>query len=274
MCGLVGTATTTPQSDRGWLATSRDTLMHRGPDDAGEWWSACGRVGLAHRRLSILDLSPLGHQPMHRFDAGLSIAFNGEIYNFADLRGELERLGHNFRSHSDTEVLLAAYAQWGTDCPERLNGMFAFALFDAPRQRLFLARDRAGEKPLFYCLINGDLYFASELKALLAYNSLPRRIDAEALDCYLAMGFVPGDRCILQGYRKLPPGHAMTFDLHEGHTVCGVTGNCQNWTPAPRVRPKASCCTNWKSCWKMPWDANLWLMFLWGFCCLAGWIRV
>jgi asparagine synthase (glutamine-hydrolysing) len=216
MCGLVGTATTTPQSDRGWLATSRDTLMHRGPDDAGEWWSACGRVGLAHRRLSILDLSPFGRQPMRRPDAGLSIVFNGEIYNFADLRSELERLGHSFRTLSDTEVLLAAYAQWGTACLTRLNGMFAFALFDAPRQRLFLARDRAGEKPLFYNLSGSSLHFASELKALLAHPALHRRIDAEALDCYLATGFVPGDRCILQGYRKLAPAHAMTFDLASG----------------------------------------------------------
>jgi asparagine synthase (glutamine-hydrolysing) len=181
------------------------------------WWSDCGRVGLAHRRLSILDLSPLGHQPMHLAEAGLSIVFNGEIYNFADLRSELERLGHSFRSHSDTEVLLAAYAQWGTECLSRLNGMFAFALFDAPRQRLFLARDRAGEKPLFYHLANGCLHFASELKALLAHPALPRRIDAEALDCYLAMGFVPGESCILQGYRKLAPAHAMTFDLNSGN---------------------------------------------------------
>lgn len=216
MCGIVGIATTAPQSDRAWLATARDTLTHRGPDDAGEWWSDCGRVGLAHRRLSILDLSPLGHQPMRRADAGLSIVFNGEIYNFAELRRELEQFGHGFRSHSDTEVLLAAYAQWGTECLARLNGMFAFAIYDAPRQRLFLARDRAGEKPLFYRLEGGSLHFASELKALLANPALPRRIDPEALDCYLAMGFVPGDRCILQGYRKLAPAHAMTFDLGEG----------------------------------------------------------
>jgi len=216
MCGLVGTATTARQSDRGWLATSRDTLTHRGPDDAGEWWSDCGRVGLAHRRLSILDLSPLGRQPMRRPDAGLSIVFNGEIYNFADLRSELETLGHTFRSHGDTEVLLAAYAQWGTACLARLNGMFAFALFDAPRRQLFLARDRAGEKPLFYHLVDGRLHFASELKALLAHAALPRRIDADAMDCYLATGFVPGDRCILQGYRKLAPAHAMTFDLASG----------------------------------------------------------
>ncbi len=153
---------------------------------------------------------------MRRPDAGLATVFNGEIYNFADLRSELKRLGHSFRSHSDTEVLLAAYEQWETDCLARFNGMFAFALFDAPRQRLFLARDRAGERPLFYNLSASRLHFASELKALLAHPALHRRIDAEALDCYLAMGFVPGDRCILQGYRKLPPGHAMTFDLREG----------------------------------------------------------
>lgn len=218
MCGLVGFASITPQFDHIWLSSARDTLTHRGPDDCGQWWSDDGRVGLAHRRLSILDLSPLGHQPMHRPEHGLSIVFNGEIYNFAELRRELEQLGHGFRSHSDTEVLLVAYAQWGTDCLARLNGMFAFAILDAPRQRLFLARDRAGEKPLFYRLDSGTFHFASELKALLANPVLPRRIDAEALDCYLAMGFVPGDRCILQGYRKLPPAHAMTFDLRTGTT--------------------------------------------------------
>jgi asparagine synthase (glutamine-hydrolysing) len=218
MCGLTGLASTTPQLDRAWLPIARDTLTHRGPDDAGEWWSECGRVGLAHRRLSILDLSPLGHQPMHLARRGLSIVFNGEIYNFADLRCDLESLGHSFRSNSDTEVLLAAYAQWGTDCLARLNGMFAFALLDSQRQQLFMARDRAGEKPLFYHLDKGVLYFASELKALLANPALPRRIDAEALDCYLAMGFVPGDRCILQGYHKLPPAHALTFDLQQGTT--------------------------------------------------------
>ena len=155
---------------------------------------------------------------MQRADTGLSIVFNGEIYNFAELRQELQQLGHGFRSHSDTEVLLAAYAQWGTKCLSQLNGMFAFALFDAPRQQLFLARDRAGEKPLFYRLEGGSLVFASEMKALLANPALPRSIDLEALDCYLAMGFVPGDGCILQGYSKLAPAHAMTFDLREGAT--------------------------------------------------------
>lgn len=216
MCGLIGIAPRYPLIDRIQLTIARDTLTHRGPDDAGEWWSDDGRVGLAHRRLSILDLSPLGQQPMHLPGRGLSIVFNGEIYNFVELRRELERLGHVFRSHGDTEVLLAAYAQWGGECLARLNGMFAFAIFDAPRQQLFLARDRAGEKPLFYRLDNGSLYFASELKALLALPALPRRIDPEALDCYLAMGCVPGERCILAGYRKLPPAHALRFDLRAG----------------------------------------------------------
>ncbi|MDC0309230.1 asparagine synthase (glutamine-hydrolyzing) [bacterium] len=216
MCGIVGIATTEPPSERAWLTAGRDALAHRGPDDAGEWWSGCGRVGLAHRRLSILDLSPLGRQPMHRTEAGLSIVFNGEIYNFAELRQELEHFGHDFRSHSDTEVLLVAYAQWGTECVSRINGMFGFAIYDEPRQQVFLARDRAGEKPLFYRHDVATLVFGSELKAILANPALARRIDPEALDCYLSMGFVPGERCILQGYRKLAPAHAMVFDLGAG----------------------------------------------------------
>lgn len=218
MCGIVGVSGTAPLQDRHWLAIGRDALTHRGPDDAGEWWSADGRVGLAHRRLSIIDLSPLGHQPMHLPERGLSVVFNGEIYNHRALREELTALGFVFRSDSDTEVLLAAYAAWGEGCLSRFNGMFAFGLYDASRQKLFLARDRAGEKPLFYHLANNQLQFASELKALLANPATPRRIDAEALDCYLAMGYVPGGRCILQDFNKLPPAHALRFDLQSGHT--------------------------------------------------------
>lgn len=219
MCGLVGCASPEGFSDRGWLAVANDTLIHRGPDDGGEWWSVDGRVGLAHRRLSILDLSPLGHQPMHLRERGLSIVFNGEIYNYPDLRRELELKGHRFRSDCDTEVILSAYAEWGVDCLDRFNGMFAFALYDAPRERLFLARDRAGEKPLFYRLSDSGLYFASELKALLANRALPRRIDQKALDCYLLLGYVPGDLCILEGYRKLPAAHALTFDIRDGSAI-------------------------------------------------------
>jgi asparagine synthase (glutamine-hydrolysing) len=216
MCGIVGVAAVAPLAKRAWLVIGRDAMTHRGPDDAGEWWSADGRVGLAQRRLSIIDLSPAGHQPMHDASGALSIVFNGEIYNFADLREELIAKGHCFKSHSDTEVILAAYRQWGTDCLLRLNGMFAFALYDAPQQTVFLARDRAGEKPLFYHLAGGVLRFGSELKALLADPVLPRRIESEALDCYLAMGYVPGDRCLLQGFSKLPPAHNLLFDMQTG----------------------------------------------------------
>jgi asparagine synthase (glutamine-hydrolysing) len=191
-------------------------MTHRGPDDAGEWWSQDGRVGLGHRRLAILDLSPAGHQPMADPRGELWIVFNGEIYNFLELRKELAAKGHVFRSRTDTEVILAAYREWGTDCLERLNGMFAFALYDQPRRRLFLARDRAGEKPLFYRVTDGELRFASELKGLMVDPSLPRTIDPEALDCYLAFGFVPGSRCILEGVKKLPPAHALVFDLGTG----------------------------------------------------------
>ena len=222
MCGIIGIASYTAQTQRTWLAIGRDAMTHRGPDDAGEWWSADGRVGLAHRRLSIIDLSPAGHQPMHDASGTLSIVFNGEIYNFADLREQLIALGHGFKSHSDTEVILSAYREWGTECLSRFNGMFAFALFDARQQKVFLARDRAGEKSLFYHLANGVLRFASELKGLLADPALPRRIDPEALDCFLAIGYVPGERCILQGFNKLPPAHAMLFDLQ--------TRQAKNWS--------------------------------------------
>ncbi len=218
MCGIVGIVSNAPQTQRAWLAIGRDAMTHRGPDDAGEWWSADGRVGLAQRRLSIIDLSPAGHQPMHDASGALSIVFNGEIYNFTDLRDELIAKGHSFRSHSDTEVILAAYREWATECLSRFNGMFAFTIYDAKQRKVFMARDRAGEKPLFYHQAGGVLRFGSELKALLADPTLPRRIAPDALDCYLAMGYVPGDRCMLQGFNKLPPAHALLFDLQTGQS--------------------------------------------------------
>ena len=233
MCGIAGIITSAPAQDHRWLATARDTLTHRGPDDAGEWWSTDCRVGLAHRRLSIIDLSFAGHQPMQDARAELTIVFNGEIYNFADLRDELIAQGHSFRSQSDTEVILAAYREWGTDCLKRFNGMFAFALHDARQQSLFLARDRVGEKPLFYRQLGGELRFASELKALLADPTLPRRVDPDSLDCYLAMGYIPGERCILQGFNKLQPAHALLFDL--------ITGQSRVWRywQLPELAPDA-----------------------------------
>jgi asparagine synthase (glutamine-hydrolysing) len=194
----------------------RDAMRHRGPDDAGEWWSADGRVGFAHRRLSILDLSPLGHQPMLTDDGRVVVTFNGEIYNFAELKAELQHLGYAFRSHSDTEVILQAYRAWGTGCVTRLRGMFAFALHDLDQQRLLLARDRAGEKPFFYALSNDRLRFASELKALLADPAVPRMMDERALDAYLAFGYVSGEDCLVAGVRKLAAGSYAMFDLTTG----------------------------------------------------------
>ncbi|MBU3564462.1 asparagine synthase (glutamine-hydrolyzing) [Polynucleobacter sp. MWH-HuK1] len=216
MCGIVGVASRSPVQDREILTAARDTMRHRGPDDAGIWWCEGGQVGMAHRRLAIIDLSPAGHQPMHDSTGSITIVFNGEIYNYLDLQQELAGKGHVFRSLTDTEVLLAAYREWGVDCLSRLNGMFAFALYDAAMQKVFLARDRAGEKPLFYSLSGGCLRFASELKGLLSDPAISKHLDAEAMDCFLAMGFVPGERCIIHGVKKLPPAHALTFDLKQG----------------------------------------------------------
>ena len=188
-------------------------MRHRGPDDEGVWYTIDKRVGLAHRRLSIIDLSAGGHQPMLDTSGQFCVTYNGEIYNYQAVRRELEGLGHSFRTASDTEVILEAYRAWGTDCLKHLNGMFAFGLYDLREQRLFLARDRAGEKPLYYRLSEGTFTFASELKALMADASFPRRLDLESLDYYLAFGYVPGEKCILQGVLKLPPAHGLTYDL-------------------------------------------------------------
>lgn len=190
------------------------TIVHRGPDDCGLWASADGAVALAHRRLSIIDLSPLGRNPMER-DGRLWITFNGEIYNYRELREELALAGHRFKSQTDTEVILAAYDEWGTECVHRFAGMFAFALWDEPRKRLWLVRDRLGKKPLYYASRDGALSFASELKALLADPSFPRDIDRTALGLYLRYGYVPAPLSIYAAARKLPPGHDAIFE--NGH---------------------------------------------------------
>lgn len=214
MCGILGHVSVLPARETAWVDAGVAALAHRGPDGGHVWRSDDGRVVFGHRRLAILDLSPLGAQPMRR--GSLCITFNGEIYNFAELRRELEGRGVRFQSHSDTEVILAVYETWGVDGFARLDGMFALALHDAARNEVHLMRDRAGEKPLFYWHDGRSLRFASELKGLLADPEMPRRLDPEALDCYLGMGFVPGGRCILQGYAKLPPAHRMRLDLQSG----------------------------------------------------------
>jgi asparagine synthase (glutamine-hydrolysing) len=212
MCGIVGLAGREP-IDLSRIERLRDSMRHRGPDDAGAWLSSDRRVALGHRRLAVIDLSPGGHQPMSDATGTVWVTFNGEIYNYQELRRELEAKGHPFETESDTEVLLAAYREWDVDCVQRFNGMFAFGLYDATRSRLFLARDRAGEKPLFYHPRPGLFGFASELKALMADPGMPRTLDLVAFEHYLTYGYVPGAMCILKGFAKLPQGHALTYDL-------------------------------------------------------------
>jgi asparagine synthase (glutamine-hydrolysing) len=214
MCGIAGLIDTNPPAPA-VLEAMRDTLAHRGPDDAGLWFSPDRQVGLAHRRLSILDLSPAGHQPMLDDEADLAVVYNGEIYNYTDLQEELRAAGHRFTSTCDTEVLLAAYRQWGLDAIPRLNGMFALAIYDGRGRKVLFARDRAGQKPLYYRLTSGGMRFASECKALLAEPGCPRQIDRDALEDYLAYGYVPSPRCMLAGLAKLPPAHVGLYDLDD-----------------------------------------------------------
>ena len=218
MCGIVGTVSRRGGVQPDVLRAQRDTLAHRGPDDSGLWVSSDGAVGLGHRRLSVLDLSSAGHQPMCDRARQTRLVFNGEIYNFLDLRRELESLGYRFASRTDTEVLLAAYSCWDESFLSRLNGMFALALYDEGRRRILLARDRAGEKPLFYRESQDGLRFASELKALMADPGLVRVMDGAALEHYLAYGYVPGALCILEGVRKLAPAHALCYELKTGRS--------------------------------------------------------
>jgi len=213
MCGILGVAGNGAPEFVPYFTTALSTLVHRGPDDSGVWWNRKYSVGLGHRRLSIIDLTSRGHQPMRDDLTGVTVVFNGEIYNYRDLHVELEECGHQFSSQSDTEVLLAAYLHWGTDCLEKLNGMFAFGIFDERKNQLFLARDRAGEKPVFYHLYNDTLVFASELKAILEFPGFKRRVDSPALNYYLAFGFSPKDQSLVSGVKKLPPAHALLFDL-------------------------------------------------------------
>ncbi|HEX2120180.1 MAG TPA: asparagine synthase (glutamine-hydrolyzing) [Thermoanaerobaculia bacterium] len=217
MCGIVGFAGR-DAIDTERLRGMSDALTHRGPDDRGEWLAPDRAVGFGHRRLSIIDLSPGGHQPMTDGTGGLHVAFNGEIYNYLELRAELARLGHTFRSASDTEVLLEAYREWGEDFLRRLTGMFAMALYDERKRALYLARDRAGEKPLFLWQTARRVTFASELKAILSLPDAPRTLDRTALEQYLAWGYVPGESCILEGIRKLAPGSVMRVDVDSGAT--------------------------------------------------------
>lgn len=212
MCGIAGLyypAIAKPV-DPSRIVAMTDALAHRGPDGSGVW-TAPG-VGLGHRRLAIIDLEG-GVQPMATADQGVVVTFNGEIYNFREVRDDLERAGARFQTGSDTEVLLHGWRVWGTRLLERLNGMFAFALYDAARQSLFLARDRFGVKPLHYVqLSDGAIAFASEIKGLLAHPLFRRAPDFRAVEDYLGLGYVPDDASLLAGVKKLPAGHFLLLE--------------------------------------------------------------
>lgn len=216
MCGIAGWVSTVQEtSDEMRLAVQAmiDAQQHRGPDDAGlEAISAPPlTVVLGHRRLAIIDLSPAGHQPMCDPDTGNWITFNGEIYNFRELRQLLEKRGCTFRSQSDTEVILKAYAVWGAECVTRLRGIFAFGLWDAQAGRLVLARDQIGVKPLYYSYSTGQLMFASEVRALLASGQVERRLDVRGLRSFLAYGSVQEPLTMVDGVQSLLPGHVLVW---------------------------------------------------------------
>ena len=187
-------------------------MAHRGPDDAGVYLTPDGRLGLGHRRLSILDLSSLGHQPMVSPEGRYWIVFNGEIYNFRELRKDLQAKGYDFRSESDTEVLLALFAEYGPEMLRRLRGMFALAIWDARAERLWLVRDRIGIKPLYYTCQGGRFLFASEIKAILAFPGIPRTVHLPGLHHYLSFLTTPAPLTLFEGIHKLPAGHTLTVE--------------------------------------------------------------
>jgi asparagine synthase (glutamine-hydrolysing) len=219
MCGIAGIISSEPEAR---IRPMLDSIEHRGRDDEGVWTSVeiddeGRRACLGHRRLSIIDTSSAGHQPMLSVDGRFVLTFNGEIYNYLELKRELETRGHRFGTDTDTEVLLAAFTEWGAQCLQRLNGMFAFAIWDVLGRKLTLARDRLGIKPLYYALVPGEngagatFIFASEVKAILATGLVERAIDPEALNQFLTFLWTPDPHTLFRGIQKLPPAHALTL---------------------------------------------------------------
>lgn len=224
MCGFAGFVDEKRRLSReerlSLVRSMNNAIRHRGPDDAGEWVDLNTGVTFGHRRLSILDLSPEGHQPKSSNCGRYMTIYNGEIYNFKELRKELQDLGHHFSGHSDTEVMLSAFSQWGVKAAlSRLNGMFALALWDKEERRLFLARDRIGEKPLYYGWQGATFLFASELKALRVHPDFKEEISQSAVEQFVRFNYVPTPFSIFEGIYKLPPGTFLTLDLKDAQAV-------------------------------------------------------
>lgn len=215
MCGISGIIRTDGvRVDTASVERMTMAIRHRGPDDAGVWTNETDSpsVGLGHRRLSIIDLSAAGHQPMTNEDGSLWLTYNGEIYNHAELRQELEARGHRYRSHTDSETILHAYEEWGDRFMERFRGMFAFGLWDSKRRRLLLVRDRLGVKPLYYAQLGQALVFGSEIKAVLESGLMRAQPADGAISEYLAFGYLAGEGTLFKGIQKLPPGHMLVWE--------------------------------------------------------------
>lgn len=250
MCGIFGTIAQGGRIPDGVLERGTKSLAHRGPDDSGTILLRDGstEIGLGNRRLAILDLSPVGHQPMHDPRTGNWIVYNGEIYNFRDIRQELEQAGQNFVSHSDTEVLLYAYAHWGEACLQKFRGMFAFAIWDARQHSLFLARDPMGIKPLYFAQTEQYFLFASEVRTLLGTGLIPRRIDHAGLVNYLSFGSSYDPLTLVEGVRALRAGHMLTWrdqavaescywDLLDGHGKQGTASPDDDRSTVQKLQP-------------------------------------
>jgi asparagine synthase (glutamine-hydrolysing) len=238
MCGIVGSIAFRGVVLPELVVRQRDTMTHRGPDSSGLWTSPDQRVCLGHRRLAIIDLSPGGHQPMVDAERDTVITFNGEIYNFLQLREVLSAAGYSFRTHSDTEVILAAYAHWGVDFLNHLEGMFALVLYDRRRHHVVLARDRAGEKPLYFHQNAERLTFASEIKAILADPDVARRASVSAINEYFAYGYATGSQSMIHGVHRLLPGQRMVIALETG--VVAIESYWQLPSPLPPSEPASA----------------------------------
>ena len=217
MCGISGFIDFNKMITRDQLANACDSIKHRGPDDGDVAFfeSNDANIGLGHRRLAILDLSPLGHQPMYSDDKSIVIIFNGEIYNFKEIRTELEKKGHHFLSNSDTEVIIKAYQQYGTDCISSFIGMFSIVIYDTNLQKIFFIRDRTGVKPLYYYFADGCLLFASEIKVFHQYTNFKKEINEVAISLYFKYGYIKAPHCIFNNTYKLLPGHFATLNLKD-----------------------------------------------------------
>jgi len=235
MCGITGLVDFNKRTSDDVLGRMVSTLTHRGPDDRGaeQFHLETATIGLGQTRLSIIDLSPLGRQPMHF--GGLSIVFNGEIYNYMEIRKDLEKIGHTFKSTSDTEVVLHAFKEWGTVCVKRFIGMFAFVIYNKSEEKLFAFRDRAGVKPFFYYQKNNLFLFGSELKPFHEHPGFEKQIDERALISYFDFGYVPSPYTIFKNTHKLEPGHFMILDLRNNEMTLSEYWNPNNFYKKPKL---------------------------------------